>query len=157
MKISSVLPRLLALGLGALALGAVASPAEARTVSALTGGANGGDQACLEIWYGTMTNRCSHTVSFDWPLVVDTAGTHYVTVTAYGASSSQNVGCRAEGLNKESTTVWYSNGGAYIYLPRFGAAADIVTSGAYTPSGGQILVNCQMNVGSRIQVANWTP
>lgn len=158
MKFTRSLRHLLVIGAAVTFLGLAVHRAHARSVAAITGAAGGADQACLGIFFGNMTNNCGHVVSFDWPLVVDNGGAKSVIVTALGAAPANNVGCRAMGLNKETTTAFFSNGGAFVFLPSFGAPADInVGPGASVPSSGQLLVNCQMNPGSRIQVANWNP
>src|SRR5438128_4583669 len=98
MNITRALHRTLVIGAAALSLGLIGQQAaQARSVAAITGSAGGADQACLGIWFGTMTNNCGHLVSFDWPLAVDNSGGKSVTVSAFGATSSNNVGCRAEG------------------------------------------------------------
>jgi hypothetical protein len=139
----------------ALPVGIVAQPVEARTVAAAVGAVNPADAGCLSYFFGTVTNACGHTISFDWPLVVDTGGSKHVGIDAFGATPANNVGCRAEGLNEQTTLVFFSNGGAYTFLSSFGASAGFTMDGASVPGGGQLLVNCQISPGGRIQVANW--
>jgi hypothetical protein len=155
MNTAKSLRQLLVLTAIALPIGILSQPVEARSVAAATGVVGGPDVSCLGFFFGTVTNTCARTISFDWPLVVDTAGNKTVTVEAFGSTSANNVGCRAEGLDAQTTTLWASNGGAYQFLPTFGTSATISMTGSFVPSGGQLLVNCQMNQGSRIQVANW--
>jgi len=112
---------------------------------------------CLAISLGTMANTCTRVISFDWPLVIDNAGAKTATVSGFGASSANNVGCKLQGANKQSTVVTYSNGGQYLFLPTFGQSADIVLTGVTVPPEGQLLVNCQISPGGRIDVVNWNP
>jgi hypothetical protein len=138
-----------------LPVGILSQPVEARSVAAATGVVGGPDVPCLGFFFGTVTNGCARTISLDWPLVVDSGGNKTVAVEGFGATAANNVGCRAEGLDAQTTLVWFSNGGSYQFLPSFGASAGILMTGAFVPSGGQLLVNCQINQGGRIQVANW--
>ena len=119
--------------------------------------AGSADMPCFSIFFGTLTNNCSRVVSLDVPLIVDGSGSKTVSASAFGSGPANNVGCRAEGLNRQTTIVWYSNGGSYVYLPSFGASADIGLTGAFVPDGGQLLVNCQIGQSGRLDVINWTP
>ncbi|HEX3764258.1 MAG TPA: hypothetical protein VHW23_36440 [Kofleriaceae bacterium] len=139
----------------ALPAGILSQPVEARSVGAALGVVAPGDASCLSYFFATVTNTCARTISIDWPLVVDTGGSKHVGIDALGPTSTQNVICRAEGLNEETTLGFFSNGGAYAPLPGIGASTNITMDGASVPGGGQLLVNCQVQQGGRIQVANW--
>ena len=156
MNVASSIRHLLTLTTVALPIGILSQPVEARTVAAAVGAVNNSDAGCVSLWFGTVTNICNdRTLSFDWPLPVDSGGNKAVGVIAFAATSSNNVGCLAEGLNAEATTVSYSNGGAYRFLPAFGSAQNISLVGAFVPGGGQLIVNCRISPGGRIQVAGW--
>jgi hypothetical protein len=131
-------------------------PADARSAGAILGLAAGSDMACLAINTATLQNNCGHTVSLDIPLTVDTAGVKTVTVTAFGATSANNVGCRADATDKTVLTHIFSNGGAYQFLPSFGSRVDINLSGVTVPNAGQLMVNCQVNNGGLVLTENWT-
>ena len=140
----------------ALAIGATSLPASARSIVAFSGRSqNPADAGCFGEWFGTMRNYCSTAKAFILPLTVDAAGYHNVTVSGYGASSSNNVGCMAIGVFK-TTTDWasYYSSGTY-YLPSFGAAADIVLPATYVPGAGSLFVSCSVNPGGQINVINW--
>ena len=144
----------------ALALmGGVASQtAEARTVPGSNGLTIPQDRHCFYPFAGDMYNGyCGHIVSLDIPLVVDNGGNHNITVTAQGASPNNNVGCRGEGTDQSISVVWYSNGGAYSYLPNFGSAVDIPLNNVNVPGWGSLLVNCQVYAEGHVYTVNWNP
>lgn len=143
-----------AVGLAAvLGLAAASVPASARSIIAFAGRAqNPADAGCFGEWFGTLTNGCSTARGLIEPLVIDAAGNYTVIVTAYGATPGNNVGCAAFGINKETTVFW---GGAYSYLPTFGAAADLTLTTFAPFPGGAIYAACTVNSGGRVDVINW--
>jgi len=154
-NIATSFRRVCVLAAVALPVGILAQPVEARSVAAAVGVVAPWDAGCLSYAYGTVTNVCNYTISFDWPLPVDSGGNKRVGVDVLRPTSTSSIGCLAEGLNEETTWVWWSNGGAYSSTTSFGASANILMDGAYVPGGGQLLVNCQIGPGVRVQVANW--
>jgi hypothetical protein len=126
----------------------------ARTQPASSGRAvNFGDIGCFGMWYGSMTNNCSYTASFDWPMVTDNGGAKTTTVTAYAAGAGNLVSCAEFALNREVTSFW---GGTYVNIPSWGTASWNLT-GANVPSGGYGYVNCSVANGGRINVINYNP
>jgi hypothetical protein len=137
-----------------LAIGAISLPAAARTTVAFAGRANDpADAGCFSEWYGTMTNVCGATKVLVIPITVDPAGNYTVTVTGYGASASNNVGCQALGIDKDTTSVW---GSSMNYLPSFGAPTDIAPLYSYVPGSGSLFAACWVNPGGRVNVINTT-
>ncbi len=129
--------------------------AAARTTPASSGRAQfWSDGSCFVMSYSSMQNSCTTAKSFELPLVVDNAGSKTVYVTAYGASSSNNVGCIAVGVNREVTAAWSS---PRLYLPAFGSSQIITLTGAYVPSGGYLYANCWLNPSGRVNVVDYNP
>lgn len=87
-------------------------------------------------------------------MVVDNAGNQTVNVSAYGASSANNVGCVAVGLDYHVTSYWSS---PTTYLPSFGSSQQITLTGAYVPSMGRLYVTCYMNTGGRVNTIQYNP
>jgi len=139
-----------------LVIGMVPLPANAggaRTTVAFIGRPNNPAEAgCFGEWFGSMRNYCSTPSYFTVPLTVDAWGYYWVTVSAYGASSANNVGCQAFGVFK-TTTDWASYyGSGTRYLPSFGASADIALSPVYVPGDGALFAACTINPGGQINV-----
>lgn len=142
-------------GLVLMTMALVPLAALARTMPASSGRAVvWSDNSCFSMSYSSMQNTCTTMKSFELPLVVDTAGSKTVYVSAYGASSSNNVGCAAFGINREVTAVWSSQ---RVWLPSFGASRIITLTGAYVPSGGFLYANCHVNYGGRVNVVDYNP
>lgn len=137
----------------ALALTSVAGTAHARSVSAMIGKPqNPADEGCFSEWYATQTNNCAGTRIMHFPLPVDTSGTYWLYVNAFGASSANTVGCQGFGLNKEVTLVWST---PVRYLSTFGASAGIDVGGVYVPDLGTLTVACWLNQGGRVNSISW--
>jgi hypothetical protein len=139
-----------------LAIATVALPAAARSVPVSSGHATwgGSDTACFSPWYESETNNCSTQKGYTIPLVIDQGGTYFsVTVTAYGASSSNNVGCAAVAVDDDITSVW---GGQTFWLSGFGAPENIALGSVYMPPSGTMFVSCSVDPGGRINAVNWT-
>jgi hypothetical protein len=129
--------------------------ASARTMPASGGKAvSWGDNACFVMLASSMSNGCSTMMNFELPLVVDTAGSKTVYVSAYGAGSSNNVGCSAAGVNREVTVGWST---PRLWLPAFGSSQVITLDGAYVPPGGFLFTNCYVNPGGRVNVVDYNP
>jgi hypothetical protein len=143
----------------ALAVAATSLPADARTVVAFAGRPNyPGDATCFSEWFGAVRNNCSgvHRI-FTVPLATDSAGYHSVTVSAYGADSDNNVGCRAFGIFRSTTTgVPSYYGGSQRWLATFGQAADISLLPTYVPAGGTLFAACDVKPGGQINLINYT-
>ncbi len=132
----------------ALALTSVAGTADARTVSAMIGKPqNPADAGCFSEWYATQTNNCAGTRIMHFPLPVDTSGSYWGYVNAYGASSANNVGCQVFGLDAGTNYVW---AGPIVYLPTFGTSTGIELGRAYTPDLGTLNIACWINQGGRV-------
>jgi hypothetical protein len=141
----------------ALLVGIASQPVEARSVAAGVGVANSAQTPCIGFAYGTVTNMCSNiNISLDIPMPVDTGGTKTVGVNAFGPSTTGNVGCIAEGMTEGGDTVFVSDSG-YQWLPTFGASVTITMHGAYVPGGGQLVANCSIHPGGRVNTVNWLP
>ncbi|WP_163992866.1 hypothetical protein [Pyxidicoccus caerfyrddinensis] len=135
------------------ALSTFAGSAQARSVSAFSGKpTNPADATCFSEWYGTLTNNCSGTRVLEFPLPIDTSGSYWGYVNAYGATSANNVGCQVFGLDKGVSLVW---GGSIIYLPTFGASAGIELGRAYAPDLGTLNIACWVNQGGRVNSVSW--
>jgi hypothetical protein len=129
--------------------------ATARTMPASSGRAVAwSDGSCFGMNSSSMQNNCSTLRSFELPLVVDSAGSKTVYVTAYGATPSNNVGCIAVGVNRELTAAWSSS---RLWLPAFGSSKVITLTGAYVPAGGLFYTNCHVNPGGRVNVVDYNP
>jgi len=135
---------------------AVASVAGARTLGGFAGrGISWSDNSCFYEAWGSTTNNCTGSGRY-WRTFtpIDNSGNRSVTVNAYGASSSNNVGCAAFGLSEDDTTYW---GGTYVYLPSFGSNQRINVGSAYVPGYGFLFVDCVVNYGGRINSIQWSP
>jgi len=135
---------------------ALAPSALARTHTGSTGEPNYPSEAgCWEIYYSSKHNLCSSMKKLYIPADADNSGSRSVTVTASGATSSNNVGCIAYGVNKEITSVWTS--GPLQFLSVFGAAQDITLASVYTPSQGSLYVHCEVSPGGFVNQIRFTP
>ena len=110
--------------------------------------------SCFNLGYSAVSNSCSARRAFEIPLTVDAAGSKTVVVTAYGATSANNVGCFAMGVNREVTLIW---GGARKWLPAFGSAQYITLTDAYVPAAGFLFVNCHLDYGGQVNNVDHTP
>lgn len=148
--------RLLAtLAIPALALGLAQGTSQARSILPSAGRAvNPADYGCFWLNGSTMTNGCPATKVLEIPLTADGSwnGWYTVTVTAQGASESNNVGCKSFGLSKDGSgwTGWEPR----QYLPAFGSAQDLTTT-TWAPGGGGIYVNCEVAPNGRVNMVNW--
>jgi len=138
-----------------VALGSVAVTASAH--NALSGSGHAvplSNSSCFSESYGSITNNCAGAQLFEIPLDASTNLWGYLnaTISAYGATSSNNVGCTAIGVNSDITAAW---GGSYTYLSAFGAPQTITLPGAYVPGGGSGYIACYINQGGRINVVNF--
>jgi hypothetical protein len=142
------------MGLGMAVAGALLSQvAVARTVPASSGRpVNWNDGPCFGLSYSTVTNSCSTTKHIEYPLPVDNAGSKTVYITGYGATSSNNVGCGAAGMNREFTAVWAS---PKVWLSSFGSAQTITLTGAWVPSGGYLYAACELQPNGRVHVVEF--
>ncbi|WP_375759794.1 hypothetical protein [Corallococcus exercitus] len=112
------------------------------------------DGPCFQMSYSTMTNICSTRRSYEIPLTADSAGNKTVVVTAFGSTSSRNVGCMAVGMNREATVVW---GGSRRWLPAFGTPQLITLTGAYIPNSGYLYANCLVDPGGQVNAVDYNP
>jgi hypothetical protein len=127
----------------------------ARTMPASSGKAvNWSENSCFGMNGSSMTNHCTSPKSFELPLTVDNAGWKTVYVTAYGASSANNVGCAAAGVNREMTAFWSSPG---VWLGGFGSSQVLTLTNIYVPAGGYMFANCTMHPGGRVNVVDYNP
>lgn len=110
------------------------------------------EASCWSHSYGSVTNNCTTKKSWCMPAVVDAPGSYTVTVWAYAASSTANVGCQATGINPEVNWQWSS---AWTYLSTFGSSQAISLTGPYVPAGGQLFVCCEVGPGGRINNYLW--
>jgi hypothetical protein len=140
-------------GWGLIAMALIPVLAAARTMPASSGRAvSWSDNPCFTMGSSAMSNGCSTMRSFELPLVVDTAGSKTVYVSAYGPGPSNNVGCIAFGVNREVTLSWAS---PRVWLPSFGSSQVITLTGAYVPPGGFLFTNCYVNPGGRVNVVDY--
>jgi hypothetical protein len=145
---------------GAAALAsAVAFPhtVEARTVGSAVGLTNAQDTNCLLPNYGIWTNSCIRNVSLDIPLHVDSSsGTaKQVYVPVYAQSPQAPVGCRSESISKNIGVTYIPAGGAFRYATVFQTDTQIDLLGNLVPSGGALLVNCQVGQNGWVKVIGW--
>lgn len=127
----------------------------ARTVPASIGKAVvPADNACFSSSSGSIRNSCATAKSFDVPLPVDNAGGKTVHVAAYGATSANNVGCIAVGVNRELTITWASQ---RMWLSGFGGSRIITLTGANVPNSGYLYVHCTVNPGGRVNNVDYNP
>jgi hypothetical protein len=75
-----------------------------------------------------------------------------VTVTAQGASSSNNVGCRAVTAYASGNLAFI---GPYVYLSQFGAAQGLALTNTFLPLGGTGMVDCWVNPGGKLHTMTW--
>src|SRR5262249_25412249 len=115
---------------------------------------NPAEAGCFSEWFGTMRNNCSTPSYFTVPLTVDPAGNYYVTVWAFGATSSNNVLCAAFGILNSTTRTASYYGGAVYGLSSFGAAAAIPLPTTYVPVGGSLFVACTVNPGGQVNLVD---
>jgi hypothetical protein len=142
-------------GLAVMTVALLPLVAAARTMPASSGRAVfWSDGPCFTMGYSAMTNSCSTGRSFELPLMVDTAGSKTITVWAYGASASNNVGCFANGMNRELTLFW---GTQRQWLTAFGSSQPITLTGAYVPSGGYLYAACDVYPGGRVNTVDYNP
>ncbi len=111
-----------------------------------------GDGPCFLMTNSTMYNSCSTRRSYELPLPLSSGGSKTVHVTASGATSSNNVGCAAVGVNREATLIW---GGTRKWLPAFGSAQVITLTDAYVPAAGFLYVGCQVDPGGIINTVDY--
>jgi hypothetical protein len=138
-----------------VALGTIAVTASAH--NAISGSGHAvplSNSSCFSESYGSITNSCAGAQLFEIPLDASTNPWGYLnaTISAYGATSSNNVGCASFGVNSDITAVW---GGSFTYLTSFGAFQTITLPGTYVPGGGSAYIACTINQGGRINVVNF--
>ena len=118
------------------------------TIGAFSGKANpSSDTSCFSENYDGVVNTCSVQKRWDMPLSAFTGGVGIpVTVSAFGATSSNNVGCQSVGVSWDHGSVWYSG---MQYLPSFGSAAQIELPAVYVPTG-IFFAYCLVNPGGQV-------
>jgi hypothetical protein len=142
------------LSLAAVALAAgLASTVQARTAPLwLAKPLDPAQIACHSEWYHSTTNNCAAPAEDQFPLVADTAGWFTARVNAFAPSPASNVGCTV-------VTMTADYNGTYapprVFLPAFGAHADIVIPGAFHFAGGAIFLTCTVYPGGRIHLVEW--
>ncbi|WP_163867182.1 hypothetical protein [Myxococcus eversor] len=112
------------------------------------------DGGCFLMNGSAMTNGCATGKRFEFPLVIDSAGNKTAVIAASGASSANNVGCAAAGVNREGTLVW---GGTRKWMPSFGVRAYITLNDAYVPPAGYMYINCHLEPGGAVVTVDYTP
>ncbi|WP_141618879.1 hypothetical protein [Myxococcus sp. AB036A] len=112
------------------------------------------DGECFRMSGSAMYNNCTTQRRYEFALTIDGAGSKTVLVTAYGATSSNNVGCAVAGVNREGTLAW---GGTRKWLPGFGSRQIITLTDGYMPSGGYMYLNCQVDPGGMLVAVDHTP
>jgi hypothetical protein len=105
------------------------------------------DGGCFTLSYSSVVNTCASRKSWEIPLSVDSSSGKTVVVAAQGASTANNVGCAALGLNREFTAVW---GGTRKWLTTFPAVQLLSLTDAYVPNTGYLFVNCLVDNGGRV-------
>jgi hypothetical protein len=113
---------------------------------------NAADYACFWLDGSTMTNGCTTNKVIEIPLPTDGDGHYTVTVTAQGATTANNVGCAAFGIDRNGFA-WASDD-PRKFLPSFGTAQDLATR-AWKWGGGGMYVNCTVDPGGRYNYVNW--
>jgi hypothetical protein len=106
---------------------------------------------CWQPYAATVTNVCTTAKFWSLPLISVGAGSFWTTISAQGAASSNNVGCRTVGVNSSGTLV---HTGGYVYLSQFGAAQNLSLA-TYVPAGGAGVVDCWVNPGGKLHVLSW--
>lgn len=132
-----------------LALAAVPAMAHGRTASGFgEGRVTPGEESCWSEFFGGATNSCSGSRRLVLPILNDSTNKNVaVTVNAYGASSTNNVGCYTQGRSKDAATFWSS---PTKYLASFGSGQDIVLAGTWVPTDGMMDTYCFVNQGGRV-------
>jgi hypothetical protein len=107
---------------------------------------------CFEVYYGTLTNRCSTRKTLILPIAVQDAGSsETVKVTGYNQPGpGTNLGCRVEVYE------WWGGLSAIsemTYVP--GGDGEMVMS-VYKPVYGYLIVSCSLDPNDRINVVNWS-
>lgn len=122
--------------------------AVARTVPASSGRPEvWSDGSCFRMSYSTIVNDCATRKFWEIPLPVDSSSNKTVTVSVQGASTANNVGCAAVGLNREFTAVW---GGTRKWIGIFTPPQLITLTDAYVPNNGYLFVSCHLDPGGRV-------
>lgn len=140
----------------ALTMPGVPQLASARTALPSSGRAsNYADEGCFSLAYSSMTNVCGTARSLEIPLTHDNSLSNWLSpkVTAYGATSSNNVGCTAIAIHK-SLGYYYSNTGGWEYLAGFGAPQDIAMD-IYAPGDTGLYVVCSVQPSGRVNLVVW--
>jgi hypothetical protein len=112
------------------------------------------DGPCFRVSFSSIQNTCATRKSFEIPLSVDSSGSKTVVVSAQGATSANNVGCAAMGVNRELTIAW---GGTRKWLTVFGSAQLITLTDASVPTRGYLYVNCQVDNGGWVHAIDYNP
>ncbi len=137
-----------------LALSTLAGSAQARSMTGFGGRARDpADSNCFSEAYGAHTNNCNTARILEFSLPVDAPGDYWGYVNAYGATSSNNVGCHLFGLNKDASLIW---AGPVVYLPVFGTSVDILPARVHVPSFGTLSAGCWVHPGGRVTSVGWS-
>jgi hypothetical protein len=106
---------------------------------------------CWQPFGATVTNICSATKVWSLPLINVGAGWFWVTMTAEGASSSNNVECRTVGATATGSLVHI---GGSVALSQFGSAQNLSLA-TFVPTGGSGMVDCWVNPGGKLHTLSW--
>jgi hypothetical protein len=160
MQIKDWLVRSLVVGIAALAGDAASSGiVEARTVGASIGLTAPSQANCMQPYHGILHNTCAGNVSVDIPLPIDSdsSGGRYknVYVPVFVENAADNIGCRGEGISKSFAITYIPYGGAWKWATVAGQTQIDLTGNA-VPSGGTLLVNCQVGTNGWLEVMHWT-
>jgi hypothetical protein len=131
--------------------------ATANHAPATLGRANApGEASCWTSYFTALSNGCSSMRRLILPLVTETIGTKWVTVTAQGATPASTVGCLAYGVNYNVTAI--STSGPLRFLTVFGTQSqDLWLGGIDVPEGGSAFAHCEVSPGGRVNHYHWSP
>lgn len=134
--------------------------AQARTISGMAGKAQyPADAACFSELGGGIYNTCTTQKKFMIPLDVDNMGNHTITVKAWGYSAANGVACQAWGVDSTTGAATGVPTTGKVSLPAYGSVnyQTITLPNVYVPSGGFMVVYCDVNPSGRVFSFNYLP
>ena len=137
----------------AVALSLFAGAASAKNVSGAAAKAvSGADQSCAKYDYGFVTNNCSTAKGFIIALPYVSEGYKNVSFVGYGATSSNDVACKASGWNNTYTGF---NTTSTVSLPAYGSPQTVSLGSVYVWNPGALYFYCTIQPGGKLYMVSW--
>jgi hypothetical protein len=110
------------------------------------------DDTCASYSYGWLQNSCTTAKGFILPLTFSSEGWKNISFVGYGATSSNDVACKAAGFNG-TLTLGYQTG--TVSLPAYGSVQTVSLGSLYVYNPGTYYLYCTIQPSGKLVMASW--